>query len=161
MSDAVEYLVDTSTLSVFAPGRPRVSGETTDWMKSRGDAGLLRLSVITVAEIERGIRSLHRRGGTERAKALAVWLTELVDSYGDRLLSIDAATARIAGEIEDRAMAGGVNPGFADVLIAATAQTHGLELLTSNERHFEPLGIICHNPLEELPTATAGTRPRF
>ena len=82
---------------------------------------------------------------------LSEWLHQLIDLYGDRLLAIDAAIARIAGEMEDRAMASGVHPGFADVLIAATAQAHRLTLLTANVRHFLPLGIGCFNPIDELP----------
>ena len=45
--------------------------------------------------------------------------------YGDRILAFDAATARIAGSISDRARGQGHAPGFADIIIAATAQHHG------------------------------------
>ena len=151
MSEDLGFLIDTSVLSAFAPGRPAIAEQMTTWMAAQGKAGRLYLSVITVAEIERGWRKLHRVGGTARAKVLSEWLRELIDLYGDRLLAIDAETARIAGEIEDRAIASGVHPGFADVLIAATAQAHRLTLLTANVRHFQPLGMTCFNPIEGLP----------
>lgn len=151
MSDHLGFLVDTSILSAFAPGRPAIAEKMAAWMAAQGEAERLFVSVVTVAEIERGWRKLHRAGGTARARMFSEWLHQLIDLYGDRLLAIDAAIARIAGEMEDRAMASGVHPGFADVLIAATAQAHRLTLLTANVRHFLPLGIGCFNPIDELP----------
>ncbi|WP_244876980.1 PIN domain-containing protein [Acidocella facilis] len=44
-------------------------------------------------------------------------------------------------------------PGFADIIIAATAQHHGLTILTRNLRHFEPLGAAVHDPFVRLPRA--------
>jgi len=41
--------------------------------------------------------------------------------------------------------------GFEDIAIAATAEAHGLTVLTDNERPYKPLGIAVHNPLKEMP----------
>lgn len=151
MSDDKGFLVDTSVLSAFAPGRPPVSRETAVWMQQQGDAMRLHVSVITVAEIQRGIRKLHRAGGVERSKDLAEWLRALIEDYGDGLLPVDATVARIAGDVEDAATSKGRHPGFADVLIAATAMAHGLVVLTDNVKHFAPLGVRCLNPVREPP----------
>lgn len=43
-------------------------------------------------------------------------------------------------------LARGQNVGLADILIAATAQTHGLTVVTANIRDFEPLGVDCLAP---------------
>ena len=40
----------------------------------------------------------------------------------------------------------GANPGYADILIAATAQHHELTVATRNLRHFQPLGVSCRDP---------------
>ncbi len=104
-----------------------------------------------VAEIQRGIRKLHRAGGVERSKDLARWLRDLIENYGDRLLPVDATVARIAGDVEDAAIGKGRHPGFADVLIAATAMAHDLTVLTDNTRHFAPLGVQCLNPVRQTP----------
>jgi hypothetical protein len=120
-------------------------------MKAQADSGRLYLSVVTVAEINRGTRKLMRAGGTARAAALSEWLRSLVNVYGDRLLSIDTDVAMIAGEIEDDATAAGKNPGFADVLIAATAKAHSLAVLTANLRHFQPLNVTCFDPEGGMP----------
>ena len=48
-------------------------------------------------------------------------------------------------------VAKGQSPGFADIIIAATASAHNLILLTRNERHFNPLGVKTINPFDGLP----------
>jgi len=57
--------------------------------------------------------------------------------------------ARRAGALSDQAKAAGNHPGFADVLIAATATVHGLAVATLNARHFAPLGVDCVDPSAE------------
>jgi len=71
--------------------------------------------------------------------------------YGDRILAFDTGAARVAGALSDLARGQGQAPGFADVMIAATAQRHGLVILTRNLRHFEPLGVKVHDPFSALP----------
>jgi toxin FitB len=59
-----------------------------------------------------------------------------------RVLAFDTPTARIAGALSDRARGQGHAPGLADIIIiAATAQHHGLTILSRNVRHFVPLGV--------------------
>jgi hypothetical protein len=45
----------------------------------------------------------------------------------------------IAGALAEEAQAIGRHPGFADVLIAASARALDAVILTANPRHFEPL----------------------
>jgi predicted nucleic acid-binding protein len=143
------WLLDTSTLSRFAPGRPGISEQIADWM--RRQSGRLFMPVIAVAEIEAGICKLRRAGSTTRVEALSLWLDGLVRDYGDRLLDFDTVAARRAGALSDAARANGVNPGFADVAIAAIAAAHDLEILTQNIRHFMPLGVPGHDVFSTLP----------
>jgi hypothetical protein len=37
---------------------------------------------------------------------------------------------------------------MADIVIAATAQAHGLTVLTRNLKHFTPLAVACLDPFE-------------
>jgi len=143
------YLLDTSVLSLLAPGRPTTHETLVGWVGNHSDA--LYVSAVTISEIEQGICKLRRAGSTDRADALARWLDALIDNGGDRILSFDARTGRIAGALSDRAIAAGRHPGFADVAIAATAVAHDLLLLTSNGKHFAPLGIAFNDPAEALP----------
>ena len=144
------YLLDTSVVSVLAPGRevfvPTPLGQ---WLQTHHEE--LFLPSIAIAEMAQGIGKLRRAGGAERADRLDRWLDGLLAAYADRILPLDAPAARLAGQISDAAIAQGRHPGFADVAIAALAQHAGLLLLTCNVKHFQPLGVACIDPLVQLP----------
>ena len=143
------YLLDTSVLSMLAPGRPAPSGRLTAWLRQNDNE--IYISAVTIAEIEQGICKLRRAGGAERAEALAQWLGALLAEGAARILPLDAAVGRVAGRLSDEATAVGRHPGFPDVAIAATAITHDLILMTGNGKHFAPLGVAFIDPTEELP----------
>jgi hypothetical protein len=139
------YLLDTSVVSLLAPGREAsASALLSGWLRAHHNH--LFLPAIAVAEMAQGISKLRRAGGSERADRLDRWLDGLLVSYTDRILPLDARTARLAGQLSDVASARGRHPGFADVAIAAMAQNAGLLLLTCNLKHFEPLGVACADP---------------
>jgi predicted nucleic acid-binding protein len=142
------YLIDTNVVSAAAPARP-VPPALVEWMDTHSAA--LFLSAVTVAEIEDGIAKSRREGATRKSADLAAWLETLLHLYGDRVLAFDAATARIAGAMSDRARGLGQAPGFADIIIAATAQRHGLTILSRNLRHFESFGVSVIDPFKRLP----------
>lgn len=142
------YLLDTSVISTFAPGRPPLPAETAKFFQENGDK--LFLSAITIQEIQKGAMKLRLDSDnkSKKATALSNWLDTLIEQFSDRILPIDSAVARVAGVIEATATARGRNPGFADILIASTAKANDLELLTANLKHFEPLDIDVANPFE-------------
>jgi hypothetical protein len=145
------YLVDTNVISAAAaPGR-RLPPALVEWMDAHSAS--LFLSVVTVAEIEDGIAKSRREGARRKSSGLASWLETVLHLYGDRILVFDAPTARIAGAMADRARGQGHAPGFADIIVAATARCHGLTILSRNLRHFEPLGVAILNPFAALPPA--------
>lgn len=144
------YLVDTNVISAAAPARP-VSRALVEWMEAHSAA--LFLSVVTVAEIEDGIAKLRREGARRKSSELASWLETLLHLYGDRVIAFDTPAARVAGAMADRARGRGQAPGFADIIIAATAQHHKLTVLSRNLRHFEPLGVTVLDPFVALPPA--------
>jgi toxin FitB len=143
------YLVDTNIVSSAASGRP-VPSALVEWMDTH--SALLFLSVVTVAEIEDGIAKLTREGATRKSADLASWLETVLHLYGQRMLVFDAPTARIAGGVADQARGRGHAPGFADIIIAATARRHELTFLSRNVRHFEPLGVAVLDPFAVLPS---------
>ena len=143
------YLLDTSVLSLLTPGRPDLTAELAAWIALRNTE--LNISVVTVAEIEQGIAKLRRLGGTRPPDLLDAWLGGILEFYAERVLPIDTAVAVMAGTIADASSAIGMNPGHADVYIAATAKVHGLRLLTRNLKHFAPLEIDAIDPLVTLP----------
>jgi predicted nucleic acid-binding protein len=143
------YLLDTSVVSLLAPGREANDTPLSDWLPAHHQT--LFLPAITIAEIAQGIGKLRRAGGVERADRLDRWLDGLLASYSDRILPLDAQAARLAGQIAAAAIAQGCHPGFADVATAALAQNADLLLLTCNLKHFQSLGVACADPLIALP----------
>ena len=149
------YLLDTSVVSVLAPGRESfVPTPLSEWLQAHHKQ--LYLPCIAIAEMAQGIGKLRRAGGLTRADHLDRWLDGLLTTYADRILPLDAQAARLAGQISDAAVAQGCHPGFADVAIAALAQNAGLLLLTCNLKHFQTLGVACADPLIALPTVEKG-----
>lgn len=131
------HLVDTDVLSALRrkerhPGIAR-------WVSEQG-AEDLYLSVLTIGEIERGIRQ-QQRHNPPFARTLAIWLDRVVSLYGERILSVDLATARRWGQLSAT-----LGHEGADLLIAATALEHGLTVVTCNVRHFEPTGVEVVDP---------------
>ncbi|MDH4413010.1 MAG: type II toxin-antitoxin system VapC family toxin [Rhizobium sp.] len=139
------FLIDTNIISLFSPDRKQAPSEATRiWFREQGE--VLYISAITLSEIEKGLRRLHRRGGVDRAQRLSAWLDSITVTFGDHILPVDHIVARIAGGLDDASTASGAHPGFADILIAATAKAYGLTVITANLRHFIPLGVACDFP---------------
>ncbi|MDX2224563.1 MAG: type II toxin-antitoxin system VapC family toxin [Rhodospirillaceae bacterium] len=141
------YLIDTNVISAAAPGR--TDSELADWLDRHSTQ--LFLSVITIAEIEDGIAKVRRLGASRKAKALSQWLESVLHAYSSRMLPFDLAVARAAGHMSDAARAAGRAPGFPDLAIAATADVHGLTVLTRNLRHFTVLKVPAVDPFAGLP----------
>jgi predicted nucleic acid-binding protein len=133
------YLIDTTVMSAAALA----------WADAR--PAQLWLSAVTVAEIEDGIAKLRRDGAGRECEELTAWLEAVLHLYGERILPFDAATARIAGALSDRARGQGQAPGFADIILAATARRHGLVVLTRNLKDFAPLGVTALDPFVTPP----------
>jgi predicted nucleic acid-binding protein len=111
----------------------------------------LFLSAVTVAEIADGIAKARREGATRKASALSAWLKTVLHLYSDRVLPFDGPTAEIAGALSDLARGRGHAPGFADIVIAATARHHNLTILSRNARHFAAVDAVVIDPVHELP----------
>ena len=131
------YLLDTNVLS--AVRRPDRAPQVRAWLSSKAETDLF-LSVITLGEIERGIRQQERRN-PEFAGQLQAWLDRTVLIFADRLLPFEAEDARIWGRLS--AEIG--HPG-ADLMIAATALRHGATVVTGNVPDFAPTGVQLENP---------------
>ena len=133
------FLLDTDVLSALRR-RERHPGAVR-WVETQRTADLY-ISVVTVGEIERGITQQQPRDPSF-AGELALWLDRVLAWYSDRILIVDAATARRWGQLSAT-----LGHDGADLLIAATALEHGLTVVTRNARHFEPTGVPTLNPFE-------------
>lgn len=141
------FLVDRNVISALAPSKRGKDQRLVDWFERAGSR--LFLSVITAAEIMSGISKAEREGATTKARMLTEWWQSIEHLYAPQILPFDLRCAHAAGRIADGARAH--RPGFEDIAIAATAQVHGLTVLTRNRRHFEPLGVSALDPFATLP----------
>lgn len=141
------FLVDTDVISASSPLARKPVASAVAWLESRSDQ--LFISVVTVAEISDGIAKLRREKATRKAANLAAWLDTMIHLYADRILILDLETARVAGVLSDAARGKGHAPGFADIIIAATARRHGFTVVTRNGRHFLPMDVKVFDPLAD------------
>jgi len=138
----VSYLVDTNIFSEPAKAKP--DAEVVSWLREH--EAELYVSSITIGEIRRGIERLP---DGKRKTQLRPWLTALCDCMRGRILSFNTSTAHVWGQLKagwDRA--GVVVPSL-DSQLAATAQRHGLTVVTRNVTDFERTGVKVLNPFEE------------
>jgi len=152
----VTYLLDTNIISAIAPSKKDRPSALVAWIDAASSG--LYLSVVTVAEIRAGVAKAAREGSARKAEVLCAWWDAIEHLYANRILAFDLGAATIAGKFIDVAKAAGHAPGFADVVIAATAKAAGLAVLTRNTKHFDLFGEPALNPFDALPPLP-GTAP--
>lgn len=134
----MSYLVDTSVISELRKAE-HCDRRVAAWFGNIASEDLF-LSVLTIGELRRGIDSLARRD-RQGAAPLNRWLHKVVEGFGRRIVPIDRAVAEEWGRINvPRTL-----PAI-DGLLAATANVHGLTLVTRNTRHVAGTGVACINP---------------
>lgn len=132
------YLVDTNVLSELRRVAPDPA--VVAWFEKCPSASLY-LSVLTLGEIRKGIEML---ANGKRKRTLRTWLdVDLPAFFTGRVLAVDAAVADRWGII---VAAAGRPLGVVDSLLAATAATHGLMLVTRNVKDFVALPVTTVNP---------------
>ncbi len=133
------YILDTNVIS--AVRRPDRAPEVAAWLRGKTEQDLF-LSVITLGEIERGIRQQEARDPAF-AHDLRIWLDRTVLLFSDRLLAFDAEDARIWGRLSAK-----IGHTGADLMIAASALRHGAVVVTGNAGDFAPTGAAVENPFQ-------------
>ena len=131
------FLIDTNVVSALR--RPERHLAPTLWLQQQRPSDIF-LSVVTIAEIERGIAQQTSRN-RDFARTLVHWLERILSWFADRILPVNLPTARRWG-----ALSASIGHQGADLLIAATALEHGLTVVTRNVRHFQPAGVPVFNP---------------
>jgi hypothetical protein len=134
----VSYLLDTNVLSETRKRQPAAS--VADWIAAT-PRDRLHVSVLTLGEIEQGITKVRRRGDRRQATALERWLGDVQAGFEDRVLPVTIPVATAWGRQQN------AQPlPVIDALIAATAQVHGLTVVTRNVKDFELAGVQVLDP---------------
>jgi predicted nucleic acid-binding protein len=135
----VSYLIDTNVWSELR-NRGRTDAGVRAWAQDADPADMY-LSVVTVFELERGVLLIERRD-PEQGLRLRRWLEERVlEPFSRQILPIDGPIARRSAALH----VPDPRPER-DALIAATALTHRLTVVTRNVSDFEPMGVALLNP---------------
>lgn len=109
-------LVDTTVVVDILRGHPGVQ----DWLD--GQSAVLAAAEVTRVEILQGVRSGERSAVRDALDTL-------------RWFALDTAVAVRAGDF-GRRYRSSHRLGLGDLVVAATADVHGLRLATSGVRHF-------------------------
>ena len=130
------FLLDTDALSELEKRSPNAGFlawlQSVDWLE-------LHLSVITIGELWKGIAQLAQG---RRRRALEAMFELIPDRFYNRIIPVDYAIAVKFGEIQARTAP---LPSL-DTLIAATAVTHHLTLVTHNSRDMTRTGATILDP---------------
>ncbi len=140
----MRYLLDTPVISELV--RPKPNARVTEWVR-RAEPAALYLSVVTFGELAKGIEKLA--DGARRRQLLAWVERDLKSWFAGRVLPIDLEVAERWALILARAEASGRTLPAVDALLAASALTHGLALVTRNTRHFRVTGLEVFDPWVE------------
>jgi hypothetical protein len=134
----VSYLIDTNIISEVRKGN-RCDAHVSAWYASIADDELF-LSTLVLGEIRKGIE-LARPKDPTKAVALERWLRQVEAAFDDRVLGIDNAISDRWGRMS------AIRPiPVLDGLLAATAASNGLTLVTRNDRDLAGLDVKVLNP---------------
>ena len=133
------FLLDTNVISEVRRGQ-RSNPNVTNWYASVGESQLF-ISSLTIGEIRRGIELARRRGDGDQVEALETWLETVIQRFSGRILKVDTEEADAWGQLS------AIRPvPVVDALLAATAITHDMTLVTRNVSDVEGLGVRVIDP---------------
>jgi toxin FitB len=137
----VSYLLDTNVVSELT--KPKPEDKVVEWFKDHTEE-MLFLCVITLGELRRGVLTLPL--GKKRS-ALEGWIQDDVKSrFRGRILPVDAEVMEHWAQLQFDSQKQGISVPILDSLIAATALTHDLVLVTRNEADFKNTRVRLFNP---------------
>lgn len=138
----MSYLLDTNVISELRKSSAMVNPNVDAWARDH-DLDSMFLSAISVYELELDI-ARKQRANPGHATKLREWFDGVVlPMFRGRILALDDNAARLAAPM------GVPDPRpLADCLIAATAISHGLAVVTRNVADFYDLGVAVINPWE-------------
>jgi toxin FitB len=132
------YLLDTCVISELVKKQP--DKKVTSWLSETPNESLY-ISVLTLGEIRKGTTMVN---DVKKREHLLRWLEkDLLGWFGDRVIPVDLPVAdrwgRLVAEAKRQLPA-------IDSLLAATALSHNLRMVTRNEKDFQHATLEVINP---------------
>jgi len=137
----MKYLIDTMVLS--EPTKRKQNANVIQWFSLHRHE--CAISILTLGEVERGITKMDE---SQRKRDLLAWFSVMEEGMAraGRILPVDRALMRFWGPVYTRELLlTKRKPPFLDTLLAATAEMHGLTMVTRNEGDF-PGSLPLVNP---------------
>jgi len=129
----MNFLLDTNVLS--EPMKERPNSGVLSWL-SQANEDEVFVSVVTITELRYGV---ERLATGKRRERLDGWLrNDLIARFAGRILPVDLRIADACGGLMARSESMGRPLEARDAFIAATAEVHGLILVTRNTSDFAP-----------------------
>lgn len=128
----MSWLLDTCAISEYAKRAP--NRNVIAWLDAQDELSMF-ISVITLGEIEKGILKL-RATDAHRSQKLTAWLGLVEQRFSGRILPLDSASLHVWAQLSANAELAGKPLPVMDGLIMATAQCHGLTVVTRNVQDF-------------------------
>ena len=145
------YLLDTPVISELRKAKTgRCDPGVVRWAAGVARQNLY-MSAISLLELENSVAKAERKDRTQAAP-LRIWLDDQVmKAFDGRILPVDAAVVK-----KRAALSPTESKNERDALIAATAQVHGLVLVTRNAVAFKNVRVKLFNPWGYTPEDEAG-----
>lgn len=135
------YILDTNVVSELRKVYPgKAHPNVIHWFSSINAADVF-LSVITLQELEIGVRLLERKDPSQ-GEILRTWLEGyVIPVFNGNMLEVSREVAIASAQyyVPDPRPT-------RDALIAATAEVHKMTVVTRNTADFEPMGVKILNP---------------
>ena len=142
-SNRQAYLIDTNVISEIRKGKRTNRGVRAFFKQAAAKASPLYLSVVTVAELRRGVDLIRHRGDTRQASMLEAWMATILSGYAPNILPVDIEISQMWGHLRVP------DPTHElDKLIAATALINDLTVVTRNVDDFARTGVTLLNPFD-------------
>lgn len=137
----MKYLLDTCVISETRKRQPNPL--LLKWLEGVRQSDLF-VSVVTIGELRSGAHSAQDVNLRDR---LGVWIDDcVIPSFEDRLIDFDFSVADRWGALFGDSAAVGNTPSVCDSMIAATALSQGMTLVTRNVSDFNFPGLEVVNP---------------